>query len=141
MSKELEALNVLYKIALNTNIYYQEDCKDTDDYKERVNFHKNIIETALKEKEQYEAIEEEFGIHNNCDLIDNLRNIKLLEEVNAKNKKELKVLEIIKRDYYLVAECLDKYNSFEEMQKDLGEHCPFKTQEEFNTVKEVFGNE
>lgn len=52
-------------------------------------------------------------------------------------ERELKALEIIKRDHYLVAECLDKYDSFEKMSKDLGAYCPIKTKEEYDLLKEV----
>lgn len=87
MTKELEALNVLYQISLNTNIHYQKKNKDTDDYKGRIEYHKNIVETALKRLENHEQ---------NEDFNKDVLNYAFLSEQDK--IKKLKALETLKNE-------------------------------------------
>lgn len=132
MTKELEALNVLYKIALNTNHHYQKKDKETDDYKERVEFHKNIIETALQQQENDQEVWERY-----------LKEIKNLSPIEVQIR--LKALEIINKKNVCIATLKDS-NSLEEYNDVICYHkvrsMTFEkpislTEEEFDLVKEV----
>ena len=145
MSKELEALNVLYKIALNTNRHYQKKDKETDDYKERVEFHKNIIETALKRLEEHDKIFKKYDI-NDIWLEPSLFVIKKHFPLDTETQlNKLKALEIInKKNVCIVtlkdSDSLEEYNDvicYHKVRSMTFEKPKSLTQEEFDLVKEV----
>lgn len=66
-NKEFEALNVLSHIAKTTNVFYQEDNQDLKNYVGRINYHKDIIEHALNEKED---LKKAFAVLVKCSMLD-----------------------------------------------------------------------
>ena len=116
----LKPLQALAKIKKFDEKFY-----DDKEWREE---HFAIIETALKELEEYKSIIKDFGLENPHNLIDNLN---IINDSNF--HKKLKALEIIKNkkvNCYMFWACdnLESYN--EEVVIKL-------TQEEYNLLKEI----
>ena len=139
MSKELEALEGLSELAITPDLKVLPKF-DGWTRIEVMNRYKPIIETALKELNEYKSILKDFGLENPQNLIDNLNIIK-----DSKFHEKIKALEIVKDKqvevcYFMNCETLEEYNddviaayAYEE---DAAKQRML-TQEEYDLLKEV----